>query len=148
MNNRIIFLVILLVIASCSKKDNCKEVLMSTKQFDTGYGCVNTKYTLKINLINSVTIIRDQTAYDNTVSGVCHPTIDFSAYDLVIGKQSTDNMNDTILYDLRTICPDDELTLTVNIVQKDITGPDTVVYHALIPKLIDNGTLNVSIIIK
>ncbi len=148
MKNRIIILAVLLIIVSCNKKDNCKEVLMSTMQFDNEYGCTDTKYNLKVDLVNSAIIIRDKAAYDSEISGDCHPTIDFSAYDLVIGKQSTDNMNDTILYDLRTTCPDDKLTLTVNIVQKDITGADTVVYHALIPKLTDNGTLNVIVFIK
>lgn len=53
----------------------------------------------------------------------------------VIGRQCTDNENDTILFDYRTVCSDGEPTITFDIIQSDATRPDNVVYHAINPKL-------------
>lgn len=90
-----------------------------------------------IDITNTYTIIRSKETYDAIVTGDCHPPIDFSIYDLVIGKQSSGNENDTIKYDLRRTCPDNELTLNVDIIKSLMTRPDNVVYHAVIPKLGD-----------
>jgi hypothetical protein len=147
MKKYIIILTALLSIVSCNKKDNCIETQMTTKQFDSEYGCSDSKNTLKIDLVNNVTVIRDKTTYDSEVSGGCHPEIDFSVYDLVIGKQSIDYPNDTITYDLRNACPDNILTLTVNLIQSSVAEKDTVVYHALIPKIEDQGNLTVNLIL-
>lgn len=141
MKNVIIILTLLFVIISCSQNDDCEEIQLIIHHFD----CENTKYTLNIDIVDDYTIIRSQQTYDNKVSGECHPVINFSKYDLVIGKQSSGNENDTIKYDLRRVCPDYELTLTVEIIQSDATRPDNVVYHALIPKLGDEETLNITI---
>ncbi|MCX6255737.1 MAG: hypothetical protein NTV31_14870 [Bacteroidia bacterium] len=133
---------------SCSKKDDCNEELMTVKNFETEYGCENTRFVLQIDLNNDCTIIRSKETYDTKVTGTCHPEIDFSLYDLVIGKQSTGNFNDTILYDLRKTCPEKELTLTIDVIQSDITQPSTVAYHALIPKLGDEESLNIRINVR
>ena len=138
----------IICIMSCSKKDTCKEQLMTVKHFESDYGCADTRHSLIINLTNSGTIISSKDAYDSQVSGDCHPQIDFTLYDLVIGKQSSGNNNDTITYDLRKTCPDSKLTLTVNIIQGLLTVPDNVVYHALIPKLGDGESLNIQVIVK
>ena len=145
MKNTILLSTLLICIMSCTKKDDCKEEIISIKNFETDYGCVNTRFNLNVNLNNECTVIRSKEDYDNQVSGTCHPEIDFSKYDLVIGKQSTGNFNDTVLFDLRRICPDKELTLTIDVIQLDITQPSTIVYHTLIPKLVDNETLNIFI---
>ena len=138
----------LVCVLSCKKKDNCKEELISAKQFDTDYGCTDTKHTLVVDLINNVTVIRSKESYDSKVTGPCHPVIDFNAYDLVIGKQSSANLNDTIIYDYRRACPGNELTLTVDIVQSAVTMPDNVTYHLLIPKVGDEENLNIKINIR
>ena len=148
MKNTILLGVLFICIMSCTKKDDCKEEIMNVKNFETDYGCVNTRFSLIVNLNNECTIIRSKEAYDSQVSGPCHPEIDFSQYDLVIGKQSTGNFNDTVLYDFRRTCPDKKLTLTIDVIQLDITQPSTIVYHTLIPKLGDEETLNIVINIK
>ena len=140
-------LILIFVLSSC-KKDNCNETPIATKHFESEYGCVNTKRTLLIDLSNDCTIIRSKTDYDSKVSGSCHPEIDFTLYDLVIGKQASGNENDTIKYDLRRTCPKNELTLTVDIIQSAATKPDNVVYHALIPKLGDEEGLKVNINVR
>jgi hypothetical protein len=148
MKNTIIICAFLLCILSCSKKDDCKEEQMTVKHFETEYGCENTRFTLQIDLNNDCTIIRSKEAYDSKVAGICHPEIDFSLYDLVIGKQSSGFWNDTILYDLRRTCPEKELTLTIELHQLEVTTPSTVVYHALIPKLGDEEILNIQINVR
>ena len=132
---------LLILFISCSENDDCEEIQLTVNHFD----CENTKYSLDIDIVNDYTIIRSQVTYDNKVSGDCHPSMDFSQYDLLIGKQSSGNENDTIKYDLRRVCPDHKLILTIDIIQSDATRPDNVVYHALIPKLGDEETLTVTI---
>jgi hypothetical protein len=143
-----LIITLLLSILSGCKKDDCKETLLPLKNFENEFGCINTKYTLLIDLTNNCTIIRSKADYDLKVTGNCHPTIDFSIFDLIIGRQSSGNENDTIKYDLRRICPSQELTLTVDIFQTDATRPDNVTYHALIPKLGDEETINVKITVQ
>jgi hypothetical protein len=101
-----------------------------------------------IDLSNNCTVIQSKEAYDSKVTGTCHPEINFTQYDLVIGKQSSGNWNDTILYDFRQKCPGNELTLTIDIVQTDLTQPDNVVYHALIRKLASGENLIINVNVK
>jgi len=79
------------------------------------------------------------------VTGNCHPDIDFSLYDLVIGKLSISNTNDTIKYELRRTCPGSKLTLAVDLIQLAVTQPSTIVYHSIIPKLGNEETLNIQL---
>jgi hypothetical protein len=143
----LIFIAIVSILSFC-KKNECKDSQIATKHFETDYGCQNTKHSLIIDLTDSATIISSKVDYDAKVSGGCHPEIDFSIYDLVIGKQKSGNLNDTILYDFKRTCPDKELTLTVDIIQSALTVPDNVVYHAIIPKLGDKETLNIKINVR
>ncbi len=147
MKNVIIICVVFTCILSC-KKDSCKEEPIIAKHFEAEYGCVNTKHGLNIDLVNNFTVIRSTDAYDSQVSGTCHPEIDFSSYDLIIGKQSSAYLNDTITYDYKRACPDMELTLSVDIIQSSQIQPDTVVYHALVPKIGDQETLNLMITVR
>jgi len=144
MKNITLILTLMFVGLACNQIKECEDVKLTTHHFD----CENTKYSLKINTQNDYTIIRTKEAYDSKVTGDCHPIIDFSFFDLVIGKQSSGNENDTIKYDLRRTCPYNELTLNVDIIQSDATRPDNVVYHALIPKLGNEETLKIKINVK
>ena len=148
MKNTFIISAFLVCILSYCKKDTCNEEVMTTKHFESDYGCTNTKFTLQIDLNNDATIIRSKESYDSKVSGPCHPEIDFSLYDLVIGKQSTSNSNDTILYDYRRTCPDKKMTLSVDLIQSETAQPSTVVYHAIIPKLGDQESLNIKLTVR
>jgi len=96
-------------------------------------------------LNDDVAIISTKESYDNVVSGNCHPDIDFSLYDLVIGKLSISNTNDTIKYELRRTCPGSKLTLAVDLIQLAVTQPSTIVYHSIIPKLGNEETLNIQL---
>lgn len=144
MKNIILIFTWLFVSISCDQNNDCEDMQVTIHHFD----CMNTKYTLKIDIQNDYTIIRSKETYDSKVTGDCHPTIDFSRYDLVIGRQSSGNENDTIKYDLRKTCPGNELTMTVDIIQSAATRPDNVVYHALIPKLGDEEAIKIKINVK
>jgi len=139
---------VLLICMSSCKKNDCKEELRSAKHFETEFGCVNTKYDLSIDLTNNVTVIRTKDDYDTKVTGTCHPEVDFTQYDLVIGNQATAYRNDTILYDFRIACPENQLTLSVEIIQSDVNVADEVVFHAMIPKLGDEELLYINVNIK
>ena len=148
MKYSLIFTIILLSILTSCKKNDCNEKILTAKHLESDYGCGDTKYSLVVDLQNNGKIIRSKEAYDTEVTGPCHPDIDFSKYDLVIGKQSSGNENDTILYDYRSVCPNNEPTLTVDIIQSAATRPDNVVYHAIIPKLGDEETLHIIVNVK
>ncbi len=142
MKNIILVLALLFVSMACNQIKDCEEIQLTTHHFD----CELTWNSIDIQ--NDYTIIRSKEIYDSKVTGDCHPTIDFSQYDLVIGRQSSGNENDTIKYDLRRTCPDNELILTVDIIQSLRTRPDNIVFHALIPKLGDEELLKVKINVK
>ena len=129
--------------ACIDEKEKCVDELLSTKHFETEFGCIQTRYNLFIDLHNTCTIIRSKATYDELVSGICHPEIDFSNYDLVIGKQATGNLNDTVYYDYRRVCPDMDLTLTIDVVTSAATQPSNITYHALIPKLGDEESIDI-----
>ena len=144
----LLFIATTIWIFSCTEKDDCKELVIPTIHFESDYGCPDTRHSLIINLTDECIIIRSKESYDSQVSGSCHPEIDFTLYDLVIGKQSSGNNNASISYDFRKACPEQELILTVDLIQGLLTVPDNVVYHALIPKLGDEETLNIEINVK
>jgi len=141
MKNIYLILISLMIISSCNDKDDCKDIQLAIEQID----CIESRYTLQIDLNNDYTLIRSKEAYDNKVSGACHPAIDFSKYDLVIGKKSSGRENDTIKYNLRRTCLDKKMILTIDVIQSDATRPDNVVYNALIPKLGGKETLVVKV---
>lgn len=148
MKYSLLFVAILFCLLSCSKKDDCKEQTLTLKHLEDEYGCPDTRHSLIVNLTNNCILIRSKESYDSQVSGTCHPEINFTLYDLVIGKQATANSVDTIIYDLKRTCPKSELTLSVQIIQGLETVPDNVVYHALIPKPGDEESLNIEINVK
>lgn len=133
------------ILSSCHV---CRESVIPIKHFETDYGCPDTKHTLEIALTDKCTLIQTKADYDNQVSGSCHPDIDFNTYDLVIGKQSTPREVDTIYYDYGIACPENDLTLNVEIVEGDADSPDVVVYHALIPKQANSGTIVINLKVK
>lgn len=146
MKSSIIVIISLLgILSSCHV---CRESVIATKHFETEFGCRDTRHTLEIALTDQCTLIQTKTDYDNQVSGSCHPDIDFNTYDLVIGKQSTPREVDTIYYDYGISCPENDLTLNVEIVQGDADSPDNVVYHALIPKQKVTGTIVINVKVK
>jgi len=145
MKNVIIISVFFMFILSCIKKDECLVEQMIPYHFESDFGCDNTMRSLKIDLTNNCALIRTIEDYNNKVSGACHPEINFSWFDLIIGRQSSDYLIDTILYDLKWSCPDNEYILTVDMVKSATVLQDTVVFHAIIPKIADWEGLKINI---
>lgn len=141
MKATILFIVSVFIISAYSKNVTCEEEPVPIHFLD----CNNPKYDFNIDILNDHTIIRSTERYDAEITGNCHPTIDFSKYDLIIGKQSSPNENDTIKYDLKKGCPENELTLTIDVIQSLVTRPDNVVFQALVPKLQNSEKIKVII---
>jgi len=159
MNTKIFILFIVFsTIISCNNDDdsnnnddnNCLElnIDIDITSLENEYGCVDTKYQMEINLSEDYTIIRNQSDFDNLVTGSCQPTINFSNYDLIIGKKGLTNGNSTIDYVLTQHCETGNQTLKVTFNQNDTTVAPNLTYHALIPKLGEEQELNVEIIVN
>lgn len=144
LNSLIIICLLTPGLTSCKKE--CQEIVYNVESFESLFGCQDTRHGLIIDLTNEAIIITSQIGFNSLVEGTCTPTIDFTKYDLIIGKKSTDNLVDTIYYDYRADCPDRAKVLEVEIVQSAITTPDTVVYHTLIPKLSDSEGVTLNIV--
>jgi len=150
MKYRIIIISILFLgIISCnSDDDDCDDTILNITSLEIEYGCINTKYQMDIDLSENHMIIRNQLDFAEFVSGSCQPTIDFSVYDLVIGKKGLANGNSSIDYELIEDCKTGNQNLIVTFNQNETTEAPNLTYHALIPKLGDEQELNVDIIIN
>jgi len=114
------------------------EILNSTIEttsLEAENNCINTLYQSDIDLSENYTIIRSQSAYDNLVTGSCQPQIDFSQYDLVIGKKGLPNGIISVDYQLFENCENQDLELQVQFNLNLTTVAPNVTYHRLIPKL-------------
>ncbi|MHA7944243.1 hypothetical protein ACJOV8_014290 [Formosa sp. 3Alg 14/1] len=143
----LIISLIFLGIISCSN-DDCTDTILKTTSLETEYGCINTKYQMDIDLSENHMIIRNQLDFTELVSGSCQPTIDFSIYDLIIGKKRLGNGNSFIDYTLVENCETGTQNLIVTFYQNDTTEAPNLTYHALIPKLENEQELSVEIIIN
>lgn len=146
----LIISILILGIFSCDNDDNCSDNDINITSLESEYGCTNTKYQMDIGLSESENyiIISNQSDFTDLVIGSCQPAIDFSVYDLVIGKQGLANGNSSIDYKLVKSCDTDNLKLTVTFNQNDTMIAPNLTYHALIPKINEEQELSVEIIIN
>lgn len=141
-----IFLSILMVLfLSCNSEDSndCNTVELIVKSLETAYGCSNTKYALN-NIVqgDNFIIIRNQQDFDQFTDDInCRPQIDFENYDLILGKKKLTTGNESIQYQLIEDCNSKKLTITF--IQNESLFAPTLIYHALIPKLEANETIEV-----
>jgi hypothetical protein len=124
-------------ILSCSNDDevNCSDSTIETTSLENEYACINTPYQMDIELSEDYMIIGNQTEFLDLVTGSCLPDIDFSNYDLVIGKKGLSNGIDSINYVLIENCENESQILTVTFNKNATTEAPNLTYHALIPKL-------------
>lgn len=134
----------------CDDDDNyCPDETSETESLESLYDCMNTKYQMDIDLADDFMVIQDQETFDNLVTGSCMPDIDFSTYNLLIGKQGLTSGNTSILYFLnRNICISDQWELTVQFNQNATAEAPNLTYHALITNTINPDDIGVNIIIN
>ncbi|MGD9977603.1 MAG: hypothetical protein AB7S54_06675 [Bacteroidales bacterium] len=145
----IIYLIISgLLVLSCDKEQDCKNLTLKTESLENLYGCSDTRYGLECRLDNDYEIIRSQQAFMDFTTGTCRPEIDFQSYDLIIGKKGLTSGNSSIDYELIDDCKKGIKILTVTFNQNMTTVAPNLTYHALIPKLGDEETIQVEINIK
>ena len=113
----------------------CEDSLLDVLSLENEYGCVNTKYQMEIDLRENFTIIRSKAKFEQMVSGSCDVMIDFTKYDLLVGKKGFTNGNSRIEYTLLKRCDYKNLELTVTFFQNITTVAPNLTYHGLIEKL-------------
>ena len=132
------------ILFSCAK-EMCKDMKLPVYSLEEEYDCVNTKYQMEINLAEESKIIRNQSSFEDGVSGSCNAIIDFSKYDLIVGKKGLSNGNVRIEYDLQKVCGEDDLQLNIVFFQNETTEAPNLTYHALIDKLGDEERVEITI---
>ncbi|WP_034257657.1 hypothetical protein [Altibacter lentus] len=143
---KLVLIAVLLVIFSCKNDDNdpCNPAVDFTS-LEMEYGCIDTEYQTDINLSNDFVVIKSQTQFNTLVTGNCQPTIDFSKYNLIIGKQSLPSGNDSIDYTIVKDCDSNDIEMNVTFNQNSTTEAPNLTFHALIPTLQNNQNVLVSI---
>ncbi len=85
---KILSLIILIIGLSfgCSKEDCCVNTdISSLTKSMSDLGCTDASTNMVISADKVYLIITSQDDYDALVTGTCHPEIDFSQYQLIIG---------------------------------------------------------------
>lgn len=135
----------------CDEDDdyNCTVETLETSSLETLYDCTETKYQMDIDLSDDYIVIQDQETFNNLVTGSCMPEIDFTTYNLLIGKQGLASGNTLITYSLsRNICVSEQWELIVQFDQNETTEAPNLTYHALIPNTLNSEDIFVRIIIN
>ena len=130
---------------TCKGDENCVSPELPVKSLESEYGCSDTRRQLNINLSETSTIIRSQADFARLVTGSCQPQIDFTTYDLLIGKKGLPNGNSSIAYTLRRDCQTNQVLLRVVFQQNATTEAPNLTYHALVPKLAPGEDIKVQI---
>ncbi len=147
-------LLFLLIFASCQVdlddegECNIPEILLLPNSLEEVYGCSDTRY-MEVDLSEDYALVRSQEEFESLVTGEgCSPEIDFTKYDLVIGKKGLTSGNTSIDYELGYTCNPGELLLQVTFNQNGFTEAPNITYHALIPKLGDEQYVTVELEVK
>ena len=126
----------------------CVSPELPVRSLESEYGCPDTRRQLNINLSQVHTIIRSQADFDRLVTGSCQPRIDFTTYDLLIGKKGLPSGNSSITYTLRRDCETNQALLRVVFQQNATAEAPNITYHALVPKLAPSEDVKVEIEVK
>lgn len=136
------FIILLAGLYSC---DDCTDTTLNVTELETEYeACTYAHNDLSENYM----IISNTSDYNEYVDSDCQEEIDFSSYDLIIGKKGLSNGLSSIDYKLVEDCETKNQVLTVTF-NLDMTHvAPNVNYNALIPKLNENQELEVEIVIN
>ena len=148
MIKKITILIILLSSINACNNNDCTDTILNITSLESEYGCINTKYQMDIDLFDNHMIIRNQLDFTEFVIGTCQPIIDFTIYDLVIGKKGLTSGNNSIEYELIEDCKTGNINLIVIFNQNISTVAPNLTYHALIPKIGNQQQLSTEIIVE
>ena len=138
----IIAVILLFTFSSCDNDENiCNNTTINVSQLETKNGCTN----VSIDLTETYMIIKNQLDFSEFVNATCQSEIDFSTYDLVIGRKGLTNGLSSIEYKLTEFCETGDQTLDIIINLNETTESPNITYNALIPKLRENQELTVDI---
>lgn len=147
-----LFLILLSGLLFACNTDNttiCTTKLLLTDNLETVYNCTNTVNQLDVPILNEdYIIIRNNESFLEKVTGACVTEIDFSKYDLLIGKKQLTNGLDNIKYDMTIDCNQKDPIVNVTFNLNETTEAPTVTYHIFTPKLGTNQNLEVNLHIK
>ena len=140
--------IFIFMLISCRDDDDnlCTDEVIETTSLESEYNCITTKFEMDIDLSNDFVIITNQADFDSLVTGECQPDIDFSTYDLVIGKKQFTTGNDSIDYVFIEDCETNTYTLEVTFNQNSTFIAPNLTYHRLIPKLPQPADITVDLI--
>lgn len=127
----------------------CVPSQLPFTSIDTYFACENTKFGMNINLNNTFTIIRSQAEFDQLVTKPqgCSVNLDLTNYDLIIGKKTLTSGYQSVSYEyFTTDCK--KLVLKVTFIQNETLIAPNVVYHALVPKISREQSVEVLISIE
>jgi len=142
---RIVFFGVFLILFSCSSDEDCVPTIIGTTNLELQYDCLSTTATVDIDLENTYTIIRNQDDYDTLVSGSCDVEIDFTRFDLLIGKEQLTTGFDGISYFMFLECEDNSLQLEISIGLTEAIVSPNITYHVLFPKFVIERDVAVTI---
>lgn len=134
----------IIIVLSCTK-EACEDKQLPVFSMEDEYGCENTKYQMNIVLFEQFTILRNQSEFDLLVSGSCDVQVDFTKFDLVIGKRGLTNGNTRIEYELWDRCDMENLQLGITFYQNITTEAPNLTYHALVEKLETDAEIDITI---
>lgn len=130
------------------ENEPCADTTIPTTSLEREYGCTYTTRQLSTTLSQTYTVIRNQADFDRLVTGSCHPQIDFTKYDLIIGNKGTTSGSSTFTYTYQRDCETGQLHLLV-VCQLGLTNDALILtYHALVPKLAPQETVLVDVQMK
>lgn len=129
---------------SCDKE--CEDKIVEITSLENEYGCTDTQYQTQISLYEQFIILSNQEDFEAQAEGPCQPEIDFTLYDLVLGKKGLTSGYDSIEYELIEKCESGDQELTVTFTLNATMIAPVVTFHALIPKLEIGQTLTVNVI--
>lgn len=126
----------------------CADTPVAFTSLEKEYGCTNTPRQLSVNLPQTYTVVRSQVEFDQQVTGDCHPQVDFTKYDLVIGNAGSSSGSSTITYAYQRECETGQSVLKVVFKAGMTNDAPILTYHALVPKLAPQETVRVEVEMK
>ncbi|SFF77247.1 hypothetical protein SAMN04488033_10893 [Salegentibacter agarivorans] len=130
---------------SCNSDDSCENSRIAITSMEEEYACNDTRYSLDISTTEEFQLITNIAEYEDKITGTCDPTlIDFTNFDLIIGKVQLTSGNDAIDYSFIESCTEGR-NLYVTFIQNDAMIAPVITYHVLVPKAEANKNIEVRI---